>query len=141
MLGFAMQVSRLTPLPHIVNHLDTLEQNLRLALGLVRCKSFLIRNVTIIAACDSPDTDRINQVRIQVQGFVWTARGSGGYVKDIYISNANFAIGIRRFYGEHPDANYDSKTLPDVEKKVIDNVVARNVMRAGNFQGIEELPF
>ncbi|MCO5547076.1 hypothetical protein L7F22_000517 [Adiantum nelumboides] len=79
---------------------------------------------------------------IRVKG----ARGRGGYVTDIYFSNvhvtnAKWAIEFTSFYGEHPDENYDPNALPDVERIVIDNVVGWNVTRAGNFQGLEELPF
>eukprot|EP00250_Pteridium_aquilinum_P013033 c21091_g1_i1 orf=822-2249(-) len=77
---------------------------------------------------------------------VKTARGRGGYVKDIYISNINIsnaklAIEFTSLYGEHPDSNYDPDALPDVERIMVENVVGWNVTRAGNFQGIEELPF
>lgn len=77
---------------------------------------------------------------------VKVARGRGGYVKDIYISNvyvsnAKLAIEFTSFYGEHPDSNYDPAALPDVERIVVENVVGWNVTRAGNFQGMEELPF
>ncbi|KAH7423555.1 hypothetical protein KP509_12G061000 [Ceratopteris richardii] len=75
-----------------------------------------------------------------------TSRGRGGYVKDIYISNVNisnteWAIEFTSLYGDHPDENYDPDALPDVERIVIDNVQAWDVKRAGNFHGIQELPF
>lgn len=77
---------------------------------------------------------------------VKTAKGRGGYVTDVYISNVNvsnakWAIEFTGLYGEHPDSNYDPDALPDVERIVLENVLGWNVTRAGNFQGIEERPF
>ena len=75
-----------------------------------------------------------------------TARGRDGYVKDVYISdiiisNADVAIELTSLYGDHPDSYYDSDALPDVEGTVIENIMASNVTRAGNFQGLADLPF
>lgn len=75
-----------------------------------------------------------------------TARGRGGYVKDVYvsdivISNSKVAIELTGLYGEHPDSDYDPDALPDVERIVIENVVGTNITLAGNFQGLSDLPF
>ncbi|KAK7396922.1 hypothetical protein VNO78_18085 [Psophocarpus tetragonolobus] len=75
-----------------------------------------------------------------------TTTGRGGYMKRIYISDAeleniHLAISMTGFSGFHPDDKYDSSALPVVESITFKNVVGENISIAGNFSGIVESPF
>ncbi|XP_073136358.1 probable polygalacturonase isoform X2 [Henckelia pumila] len=75
-----------------------------------------------------------------------TARGRGGYIKNIQISDVfmeNLKEGIQAtgHYDSHPDKNFDPDALPVVSKISFKNVVGVNVTTVGNFSGIDESPF
>ncbi|TKY61750.1 polygalacturonase protein [Spatholobus suberectus] len=75
-----------------------------------------------------------------------TTRGRGGYMKDIFISDAeldNIYLGISMtgFSGFHPDDMYDTSALPVIGSITFKNVIGANISVAGNFSGIVESPF
>lgn len=75
-----------------------------------------------------------------------TTRGRGGYMKGIFISDAeleNIHLGISMtgYSGFHPDDKYDTSALPVVGSITFKNVMGANIDVAGNFSGIFESPF
>ncbi|QHN77086.1 hypothetical protein HN51_054508 [Arachis hypogaea] len=71
-----------------------------------------------------------------------TARGRGGYVRNVYISkmtldNVDIAIRLNGLYKEHPDDDYNPDALPVIEKITIKDVIGENIKRAGLIQGIK----
>lgn len=75
-----------------------------------------------------------------------TTRGRGGYVNDIFISDAeleniHLGISLTGYSGSHPDDKYDPSALPDVHGITFKNVIGANVTIAGNFSGIVDSPF
>jgi hypothetical protein len=77
---------------------------------------------------------------------VKSARGRGGYVRDVHVSglvlaNLRTAIGFTDLYSGHPDSRYDPSALPSIANISISNVVGTNVSVAGDFRGLPESPF
>ncbi|TMW97804.1 hypothetical protein EJD97_004955 [Solanum chilense] len=75
-----------------------------------------------------------------------TARGRGGYIKDILISNVvmdNLQVGIKAtgYSDTHPDEKYDPSSLPTVSGITFKDIVGTNISIAGNFTGLSESPF
>ncbi|KAK7392278.1 hypothetical protein VNO78_20711 [Psophocarpus tetragonolobus] len=75
-----------------------------------------------------------------------TTRGRGGYMKNIFISDAileniYLAISMTGYSGSHPDDKYDPNALPDVGNVTFENVIGANIAVAGNFSGIVDSPF
>ncbi|MED6144506.1 hypothetical protein PIB30_016353 [Stylosanthes scabra] len=103
----------------------------------VYCSHVTVQNVTIHAPSSSPNTDGINP-GIGIK----TARGRGGYVRNVYISkvtldNVDIAIRLNGLYKEHPDDDYNPDALPVIERITIKDVIGENVKRAGLIQGIK----
>ncbi|XP_073040731.1 probable polygalacturonase isoform X2 [Primulina eburnea] len=75
-----------------------------------------------------------------------TARGRGGYIKSIYVSDAymeNVQEGIKATgqYDSHPDDKFDPDALPVVSGITFKNIVGVNISTAGTFIGIDQSPF
>ncbi|XP_020204365.1 probable polygalacturonase isoform X1 [Cajanus cajan] len=75
-----------------------------------------------------------------------TTRGRGGYMKNIFISDAkleNIFLGISMtgYYGSHPDDKYDPNAVPGVGNITFENVIGADIAIAGNFSGIIDSPF
>lgn len=75
-----------------------------------------------------------------------TTRGRGGYMKDIFISDAeleniDLAISMTGYSGFHPEDKYDASALPAVGSIAFENLIGANVNVAGNFSGIVDSPF
>ncbi|KAJ1402396.1 Pectin lyase fold/virulence factor [Sesbania bispinosa] len=75
-----------------------------------------------------------------------TTRGRGGYLKDIFISDAeleniHLAISMTGYYGSHPDDKYDPSAVPVVGRITFKNVIGESIAIAGNFSGIVDSPF
>ncbi|VFQ78562.1 unnamed protein product [Cuscuta campestris] len=75
-----------------------------------------------------------------------TARGRGGYIKDIlftHIVMENVWVGINATsYDEsHPDDTYDRNALPAVSNIAFVDMSGKDISTAGNFKGLSELPF
>lgn len=75
-----------------------------------------------------------------------TARGRGGYIKEVAISDVkmeNVHIGIE-FTGNcssHPDESFDPSDLPVVNQITMKNLVGTNISFAGALSGIDGSPF
>ncbi|XP_073283786.1 probable polygalacturonase isoform X1 [Primulina huaijiensis] len=75
-----------------------------------------------------------------------TARGRGGYLKDIFVSDVYFenvqqgirATGQSKF---HPDDKFDPHALPVVSEITFEDIVGVNMTISGFFSGIDESPF
>ncbi|XP_073155878.1 probable polygalacturonase isoform X2 [Henckelia pumila] len=75
-----------------------------------------------------------------------TARGRGGYLKDIFVSDVYFenvqqgirATGQSEF---HPDDKFDPHALPVVSDITFEDIVGVNITISGIFSGIDESPF
>nr|XP_034905911.1 probable polygalacturonase isoform X1 [Populus alba] len=75
-----------------------------------------------------------------------TAKGRGGYIKRIIISdvelrNTNTAFGAIGDCGSHPDDNFDPNALPVLDQITLQGVIGSNITTAGNFTGLAESPF
>ncbi|KAL3364924.1 hypothetical protein AABB24_010196 [Solanum stoloniferum] len=75
-----------------------------------------------------------------------TARGRGGYIKDILVTDvvmANVQVGIEAtgHCDSHPDEKFDPSALPVVSGITFEDIVGTNVSIAGNFTGLSESPF
>ncbi|XP_059433721.1 probable polygalacturonase [Corylus avellana] len=75
-----------------------------------------------------------------------TARGRGGYVKDIYARRMNFktmkyVFWMSGAYSQHPDAGFDPNAIPHIEGINYRDVVAENVTYAARLDGIDNDPF
>ncbi|MBA0562993.1 hypothetical protein Golob_008009 [Gossypium lobatum] len=71
-----------------------------------------------------------------------TARGRGGYVRNIYISNVTLvgvdtAIFFNSNFSQHPDEFYDPNSLPVIERITFKDVIGDNIKVAGLLKGIE----
>ena len=71
-----------------------------------------------------------------------TARGRGGYVRNIYISNVTLAsvetaIKFNGNFSQHPDEFYDPNALPVIERITVKDVIGDNIKVAGLLKGIE----
>ncbi|TYI69410.1 hypothetical protein E1A91_D08G153200v1 [Gossypium mustelinum] len=71
-----------------------------------------------------------------------TARGRGGYVRNIYILNVTLvgvdtAIRFDSTFSPHPDDFYDPNALPVIERITIKDVIGNNIKVAGLLKGIE----
>ncbi|XVE73544.1 hypothetical protein DITRI_Ditri11bG0126900 [Diplodiscus trichospermus] len=71
-----------------------------------------------------------------------TARGRGGYVRNIYISNVTLAgvdtaIRFNSNFSQHPDEYYDPNALPVIKRITIKDVIGDNIKVAGLLKGIE----
>lgn len=77
---------------------------------------------------------------------VKTTKGRGGYIKNIFISDArlqniNMGLSVDAYYGSHPHEDYDPSALPFVGGITFDDVVGENIKVAGNFSGLADSPF
>lgn len=75
-----------------------------------------------------------------------TARGRGGYIKDIIVTDvvmANVQVGIDAtgHCDSHPDEKFDPSALPVVSGITFEDIVGTNIFTAGNFSGLSESPF
>ncbi|CAN4113629.1 unnamed protein product [Withania somnifera] len=75
-----------------------------------------------------------------------TARGRGGYIKDILVMDvvmANVQVGIEAtgHCDSHPDKKFDPSALPVVSGITFEDIIGTNVSIAGNFTGLSESPF
>ncbi|KAG6764909.1 hypothetical protein POTOM_032398 [Populus tomentosa] len=75
-----------------------------------------------------------------------TAKGRGGYIKRIIISdvelrNINTAFGAIGDCGSHPDDNFNPNALPVLDQITLQGVIGSNITTAGNFRGLAESPF
>ncbi|KAL0420075.1 UNVERIFIED_CONTAM: putative polygalacturonase [Sesamum radiatum] len=75
-----------------------------------------------------------------------TARGRGGYIQDIFVSNVHMenvqqGIKVTGQCTSHPDDGYDPHALPVVSDITFMDVVGVNITTAGIFSGIDESPF
>ncbi|KAH8494944.1 hypothetical protein Peur_056248 [Populus x canadensis] len=75
-----------------------------------------------------------------------TAKGRGGYIKRIIISNIelkniNMAFGAIGDCGSHPDDSFDPHAIPILDQITLQNVTGSNITMAGNFTGLAESPF
>jgi polygalacturonase len=75
-----------------------------------------------------------------------TARGRGGYVKDIYARRMNFktmkyVFWMTGAYTLHPDNGFDPNALPHIQGINYRDVVAENVTYAAKLDGIANDPF
>ncbi|CAI9781090.1 unnamed protein product [Fraxinus pennsylvanica] len=75
-----------------------------------------------------------------------TARGRGGYIKGIYISDVfleNVQQGIKATgqWDTHPDDQYDPLALPVVSEITFTDITGINITTPGYFSGIKESPF
>ncbi|KAL0370638.1 UNVERIFIED_CONTAM: putative polygalacturonase [Sesamum angustifolium] len=75
-----------------------------------------------------------------------TAVGRGGYMKDIFVSDVymeNVRQGIEATgqWNSHPDDEFDPDALPVVSDITFTDIVGVNMSTAGNFLGIDEMPF
>ncbi|OMO64135.1 Glycoside hydrolase, family 28 [Corchorus capsularis] len=71
-----------------------------------------------------------------------TARGRGGYVRNIHISNVtlsdvDIAIRFEGNFSQHPDEFYDPNALPVIERITFKDVIGDNIKVAGLLKGIE----
>ncbi|XP_028781905.1 probable polygalacturonase [Neltuma alba] len=77
---------------------------------------------------------------------VKTTKGRGGYVTDIFISDAHLeniymGLSIDAYCGSHPNEDYDPSALPVVGGITYKDVVGANITVAGNFSGLVDSPF
>ncbi|CAN4101915.1 unnamed protein product [Withania somnifera] len=75
-----------------------------------------------------------------------TARGRGGYIKDILVMDvvmANVMVGLEAtgHCDSHRDEKFDPSALPVVSGITFEDIVGTNVSTAGNFTGLSESPF
>ncbi|KAK7363534.1 hypothetical protein VNO77_05680 [Canavalia gladiata] len=75
-----------------------------------------------------------------------TARGRGGYIKEIIISdiemeNIYTAIAATAHWGSHPDDKFDPNALPLLDHIVLQDIIGTNITIAGSFAGLQESPF
>nr|GMD22070.1 probable polygalacturonase [Ipomoea batatas] len=75
-----------------------------------------------------------------------TARGRGGYIQDILVSNVameNVRVAIKAtgYSDTHPDDEYDPEAFPLVSEITFEDIVGSNISIAGNFTGLSESPF
>ncbi|KAI4378019.1 hypothetical protein MLD38_015562 [Melastoma candidum] len=75
-----------------------------------------------------------------------TAMGRGGYVKGIYakgmkMHTMKWAFWMNGNYGSHPDSHYNPKARPVIQGINYRDIMAENVMMAGQLQGISGDPF
>lgn len=75
-----------------------------------------------------------------------TARGRGGYIEDIIISNVIMesvwvAIKATGYCDTHPDDEFDPEAFPLVSEITFEDIVGSNISIAGNFTGLSESPF
>nr|GME06284.1 probable polygalacturonase [Ipomoea batatas] len=75
-----------------------------------------------------------------------TAPGRGGFVKDIYVRNAEYhtmkyVFWVSGEYNSHPDKGFDPTALPNITGINYSKINAKNVTIAGKLIGLEEDPF
>ncbi|XP_060174690.1 probable polygalacturonase isoform X2 [Lycium barbarum] len=75
-----------------------------------------------------------------------TARGRGGYIKDIIVMDVvmkNVQVGVEATgqCDSHPDEKFNSSALPVVSGITFKDIVGTNVSTAGKFIGLSESPF
>ncbi|XP_016555616.1 probable polygalacturonase isoform X1 [Capsicum annuum] len=75
-----------------------------------------------------------------------TARGRGGYIKDILVMDvvmANVQVGVEATgqCDSHPDEKFVPSALPVVSCITFKDIVGTNVSIAGNFTGLSDSPF
>lgn len=75
-----------------------------------------------------------------------TARGRGGFVKDIYakgftLHTMKYVFWMTGNYGSHPDNHYDPNAIPVVTNINYIDMVADNVTYAARLEGIDQAPF
>nr|GLL20117.1 probable polygalacturonase [Ipomoea trifida] len=75
-----------------------------------------------------------------------TAPGRGGFVKDIYVRNAEYhtmkyVFWVSGEYNSHPDKGFDPTALPNITGINYSKINAKNVTIAGKLIGLEKDPF
>jgi polygalacturonase len=75
-----------------------------------------------------------------------TAEGRGAYVKDIYVrrltlKTMKYVFWMSGAYGSHPDEGFDPKALPVIQNINYREVVAENVTRPAQLDGLANDPF
>ncbi|KAJ8752852.1 hypothetical protein K2173_008587 [Erythroxylum novogranatense] len=75
-----------------------------------------------------------------------TARGRGGYVKDIYVrrltmSTMKYVFWMTGSYGSHPDPGFDPQALPKIANINYRDMIAENVTYSARLEGLKEDPF
>ncbi|XP_077233147.1 putative polygalacturonase [Tasmannia lanceolata] len=75
-----------------------------------------------------------------------TSIGRGGFVKDIYAKGfkmytMKYVFWMTGNYGDHPDANWDPKAIPVIDRISYSDMTAENVTMAGRLLGIQTAPF
>ncbi|KAL2535268.1 Pectin lyase-like superfamily protein [Forsythia ovata] len=75
-----------------------------------------------------------------------TARGRGGYIKginisDVFMENVQQGIKATGQWESHPDDKFDPSALPVVSEITFTDITGINITTAGYFSGIKESPF
>ncbi|KAL6191254.1 hypothetical protein ACLB2K_037645 [Fragaria x ananassa] len=75
-----------------------------------------------------------------------TAAGRGAYVKDIFVrrmtlNTMKYVFWMTGAYGSHPSEGFDPKALPVIQNINYRDIVATNVTRPGQLDGIANDPF
>lgn len=88
----------------------------------------------------------ITAIRTESAIRIKTARGRGGYVKDIYVKNMKmhtmkFVFLMSGDYKAHADSHYDPNALPVIDGINYRDMVADNVSMVGRLAGIDSAPF
>lgn len=123
-------------------------------------KKLVIRRLTCISpdsatiALGSEMSGGIQDVRIEditalstQSGIrIKSARGRGGYVKDIFarrmtLKTMKYVFWMTGSYGSHPDQGFNPNAVPDVDRINYRDIVAENVTYSARLEGISGDPF
>ncbi|CAK9310784.1 unnamed protein product [Citrullus colocynthis] len=96
-----------------------------------------IRNVRI---------ENVTGINTQSAVRIKTARGRGGFVKDIfvrgmYLSTMKYVFWMTGNYKSHPDEKFDPAAIPEITNINYRDVVAENVTYSARLEGISGDPF
>ena len=96
-----------------------------------------IRNVRI---------ENVTAINTESAVRIKTARGRGGFVKDIFVrrmflSTMKYVFWIAGDYKDHADDKFDPSALPEIKNINYRDVVAENVTMSANLAGISGDPF
>ncbi|XP_023550599.1 probable polygalacturonase [Cucurbita pepo subsp. pepo] len=96
-----------------------------------------IRNVRI---------ENVTAINTESAVRIKTARGRGGFVKDIFVrrmflSTMKYVFWIAGDYKDHADDKFDPSALPEIKNINYRDVVAKNVTMSANLAGISGDPF
>jgi polygalacturonase len=123
-------------------------------------KQLIIRRLT----CISPDSatialgsemsggiedvraEDITAIETQSGIRIKTAKGRGGYVKNIYARRMTFktmkyVFWMSGAYSQHPDGGFDPNAIPQIQGINYRDIVAENVSYPGKLDGIDNAPF